>query len=175
MAVTWEKLVYADDAILKALLTAAGDIIYASGVSTPAKLAKGANGEVLTLAAGLPSWGAAAAGAALTVAETEVYNGAAPTSWTDLDLSGTIGSNTALVLLKINYADYDIGAIAVRKNGETDEFYTDENWGYGVARGSHAGGVHMVLLVATDTSGVIEWKCMVARDPTTVDIMAYIK
>lgn len=59
MAVTWKKLAKEDDVITKALLTAAGDIIYASGASTPAKLAKGANGEVLTLAAGLPSWAAA--------------------------------------------------------------------------------------------------------------------
>lgn len=60
MAVIWKNFAKEDEAILKALLTAAGDIIYASGASTPEKLAKGANGEVLTLAAGLPSWAAAA-------------------------------------------------------------------------------------------------------------------
>ena len=59
MAVTWKKLAFEDDVITKALLTAAGDIIYASGVGTPAVLAKGADTNVLTLAAGVPSWAAA--------------------------------------------------------------------------------------------------------------------
>ena len=58
MAVTWKKLAYEDDVITKALLTAAGDIIYASNVSTPAVLAKANNGDVLTLASGVPSWAA---------------------------------------------------------------------------------------------------------------------
>lgn len=48
----------ADDA----LWNAAGDIAYASADDTGAILAAGSNGEVLTLAAGVPSWAAAAAG-----------------------------------------------------------------------------------------------------------------
>lgn len=56
MAVEWKKLAYEDDVITKALLTAEGDIIYASDASTPAALAKGSNGQILTLAAGIPSW-----------------------------------------------------------------------------------------------------------------------
>lgn len=42
----------------------AGDIIYASATNTLAKLAKGANGQVLTLASGIPSWADAAGGGA---------------------------------------------------------------------------------------------------------------
>ena len=61
MAVTWRKLAYEDDVITKALLTTEGDIIYASGASTPARLGIGDNGDVLTLAAGIPSWAAAGA------------------------------------------------------------------------------------------------------------------
>jgi len=41
---------------------AAGDILYASGANTLAKLAKGSDDEILTLASGVPSWAAAAAG-----------------------------------------------------------------------------------------------------------------
>ena len=55
---TWKQLAFASDVILKSLLTAAGDIIYASSANTPAVLAKGSNTNVLTLAAGLPSWAA---------------------------------------------------------------------------------------------------------------------
>ena len=64
MAVTWKKLAYEDDVITKGLLDAAGDIIYASADNTPARLAVGANGTVLTLAAGVPSWAAGGAPAA---------------------------------------------------------------------------------------------------------------
>ena len=59
MAVTWKKLAYEDDVITKALLTAAGDIVYASASATPAILAVGSDTNVLTLAAGVPSWAAA--------------------------------------------------------------------------------------------------------------------
>lgn len=58
MAVEWKKLAYEADVITKALLTAAGDIIYASAAATPAVLPKANNGDVLTLAAGIPSWAA---------------------------------------------------------------------------------------------------------------------
>lgn len=40
----------------------AGDIVYASGTTTLAKLAAGSNGQVLTLASGVPSWASASAG-----------------------------------------------------------------------------------------------------------------
>jgi hypothetical protein len=46
----------------QSLMTAAGDIFYASGANTLAKLAKGSDDEVLTLASGVPSWAASAAG-----------------------------------------------------------------------------------------------------------------
>lgn len=46
----------ADDYIAKSIGTAAGDIIYWTGSGTPARLAKGSNGQVLTLANGVPSW-----------------------------------------------------------------------------------------------------------------------
>ena len=40
----------------------AGDVLYATGSTTLAKLAKGSDDDVLTLASGLPSWAAAAGG-----------------------------------------------------------------------------------------------------------------
>jgi len=68
MAVTWKKIAYEDEVITKGLLDAAGDIIYASSNDTPARLAVGANGEVLTLAAGIPSWAASGAGVVFATA-----------------------------------------------------------------------------------------------------------
>jgi len=117
----------------------------------------------------------AAGGATLTVAETEVFNGTSPTSWTDLDLSGTIGSNAALVLLKFAGGIDDEG-FAVRKNGDTDEFYIAaalEAHGVALAQFGNV-ACHIVLLAATDTVGKIEWITEAAKT-YTVDIIAYIK
>lgn len=175
MAVVWKKLARQEDVIAKALLTAAGDIIYASAASTPARLAKGANGQVLTLAAGLPSWAAAAGGATLTVNDDEVFSGTCPTAWTDLDLSGTIGSNVALCLLKFVSAASTI-MVGVRRNGDTDEFYSEAIYPSGVAWGMAAGeGGAVALLAAADSSGKIEWKANDALTDVTVTLIAYIK
>jgi len=54
---------------------AQGDIIYASAANTLAKLAAGANGEVLTLAAGVPSWAASTGGIGGTIAVNQVAFG----------------------------------------------------------------------------------------------------
>ena len=43
-------------------LTTAGDVLYASAANTPARLAKGSDTEVLTLASGVPSWAAPTTG-----------------------------------------------------------------------------------------------------------------
>lgn len=48
MAITWKKLAFADDAILKAFMAAKGDIISASADDTPLILTVGANDLVLT-------------------------------------------------------------------------------------------------------------------------------
>lgn len=57
---------------------ATGDIIYASAANTLAKLAAGADGEVLTLAAGVPSWAASTGGIGGTIAANQVAFGTAP-------------------------------------------------------------------------------------------------
>jgi hypothetical protein len=61
---TWKKLAYETDVILKSILTAHGDIVYASAANTPAVLAHGNAGDVLTVASNLPSWAAPGAPAA---------------------------------------------------------------------------------------------------------------
>ena len=56
-----------DDALdsLAGLSLVSGDILYATAADTLARLAKGSDGEVLTLASGLPSWAAGGAASAL--------------------------------------------------------------------------------------------------------------
>jgi len=75
----------------QSLMTAAGDILYASGANTLAKLAKGSNDEVLTLAAGVPSWAAAAGGGKVNqciMAEDKTSR--TTTSSTYVDMSSTL-------------------------------------------------------------------------------------
>ena len=65
MAVTWKKLAYEGDVILKTFMAAKGDLISASADDTPAILTAGANGLVLTAASGEAtglSWAATGAG-----------------------------------------------------------------------------------------------------------------
>lgn len=56
----------ANGAIPKTLTTTTGDIIYASGANTPARLGIGSTGNVLTVASGVPSWVAPASGGGMT-------------------------------------------------------------------------------------------------------------
>jgi hypothetical protein len=58
MAVTWKRLAYVEDVINNSLIDAAGDLIYGSADNVPAILSVGSNGDVLTLAGGVPSWAA---------------------------------------------------------------------------------------------------------------------
>jgi len=62
-----------------------GDILYASGANTLSKLAAGSNGEVLTLAAGVPSWAVAGAGTiVLDPIETQTVSGVSSINFTTL-------------------------------------------------------------------------------------------
>jgi hypothetical protein len=107
----------------------------------------------------------------LVISETQVYNAAAPVAWTDLDLSGTIGSYATMVLLKVK-GDGSEQTVAFRKNGDTDEFYdATPLMAMGVAIAQLV-GEHTVHLVATDASGVIEW-IAANTDTTTIDIIGY--
>ena len=56
MAVTWGKVAYEDDVIVKTLMTTKGDIIIASAANTPARLAVGTNDQILRVATDLPNW-----------------------------------------------------------------------------------------------------------------------
>ena len=70
----------ADSAGMTNPMTTTGDTIYSSSGSTPARLAIGSTGNVLTVAAGVPSWAAPASGG-LTVSQiaTGTLSGASVT------------------------------------------------------------------------------------------------
>ena len=82
---------------------ASGDILYASATNTLSKLAKGTDGQVLTLASGVPSWAAAAVTySAPTIGSTLISSGSTVTSISGLTLRDTsstsITANTATTI-----------------------------------------------------------------------------
>lgn len=64
-----------DAQIPDSLLTTTGDVIYASGASTPARLGIGSTGNVLTVSGGVPTWAAPASGG-ITLISTTTLTGA---------------------------------------------------------------------------------------------------
>jgi hypothetical protein len=60
-------------------MTTTGDTIYSSSGSTPARLGIGSTGQVLTVAAGVPSWATAAGGGGMTLLSTTNLTGATVT------------------------------------------------------------------------------------------------
>ena len=69
---------------------ATGDILYASATDVLSKLTAGSNGQVLTLAAGVPSWATPTTGTVTSVGGTGTING--------LTLTGTVTSSGNLTL-----------------------------------------------------------------------------
>jgi hypothetical protein len=69
VAITWKKIAYETDVVTKATWTTKGDVLVATGASTPARLGVGANDHVLTAdstqASGI-KWAAAGGGVTYT-------------------------------------------------------------------------------------------------------------
>ena len=118
--------------ISKSLTTTTGDIIYASGANTPARLGIGSSGQVLSVSGGVPAWTTPAGGGGkvLQVVQT-VYNTPATiasTSYTDtgLSLSITPTSATSKILVLVN---------------QSAQFYRnaqDQGYGLRISRGGSA-------------------------------------
>jgi hypothetical protein len=86
-----------DAQIPDTLLTTTGDVIYASGASTPARLGIGTTGQVLSVSGGVPAWATPAAGYAPTLISTTTMSGSTTT------ISGIAGANySALYLYTVN-------------------------------------------------------------------------
>jgi len=122
----------------KDVITTAGDILYASAANTPARLGIGSSGQVLTVASGVPSWAAAAAGGKVLKVEygstsTEQTN--ATTGFLDSGLSASITpsltTSKVLVLVAQSFIGenntYEPGVMVKLLRGATDIFHQSGN------------------------------------------------
>jgi hypothetical protein len=89
-------------------MTTTGDTIYSSSGSTPARLGIGSTGQVLTVAAGVPSWATASAGAMTKITSATFSNVA------EVNVD-TVFSST--------YKSYIITIKATNETSETADFY----------------------------------------------------
>jgi hypothetical protein len=82
-----------DAQIPDTLLTTTGDIIYASGANTPARLGIGTTGQILNVSGGVPAWTTAPASGAMTLISRQT-----PSNASSLSFSSISGSYTDLLL-----------------------------------------------------------------------------
>lgn len=95
------------NAIQNSLLTTTGDTIYASGVSTPARLGIGTTGQVLTVAGGVPTWATPSSGGM-----TSIATGSLSTAQTNI--TGISGSYIHLYLVVANPQATSSGSLQFR-------------------------------------------------------------
>jgi hypothetical protein len=110
------------NAIQNALLTTTGDTIYASAASTPARLGVGTDGQVLTVAGGVPTW--ATPGGALDIAQI------ATGSLSGSGVSLTSLSSYDTLMLRISGANVSSNDQNIRLYANTDN--SGSNWEYAV-------------------------------------------
>jgi hypothetical protein len=115
----------ANAAVPKTTLTTTGDTFYASAANTPARLAIGSTGQVLTVAAGIPSW-ATPTTLNLTInAKTANYTLVAGDVNKLLTMSSastttfTVPNGVFTAGQQINVQRIGVGAVQIRNDGTT--------------------------------------------------------
>ena len=103
------------------LTTTTGDLIYASGANTPARLGIGSTSQVLTVTGGVPTW-ATPGGGGMTLLSTTSLTGSTVT------ISSIPATYESLVLKIYQYSGtVDGTTIRVRFNGDSNTRYTTPN------------------------------------------------
>ena len=108
---------------------------------------------------------------------TQVFNGTGPGgTYTDLDLSGVVGANYALVLLKfvVIYTSDGSCGVSVRTKGDTASVKEWSN-GKGASGAAFDTGNQAYFLVETDSSGKIQWTDDGLTNTVVITVAGYIK
>jgi len=136
MAITWKKIAYYADiatvAPAKTTWTTKGDVLVATGASTPARLGVGTNTHVLTAdsaeAAGV-KWAAAAGGGVTVAAGTYTGNG-------NNDRNITTGFVCGAVIIVTSgqdgYSGVILSDLALTFNGNDDGSYLNPTDGFNI-------------------------------------------
>jgi hypothetical protein len=108
------------------LLTTAGDIMYASSASNPARLGIGTAGQLLAVNSGAtaPEWVAAPSSGGLTLISTTTFNNTAST-YTVSSIAGTY-KHLLIIGNGLQSASGSTDAIAFRYNGDTGANYNQQ-------------------------------------------------
>ena len=127
-----------------AVLTTAGDILYASGTNTPARVGKGTNGNILHQASCAPAWTASPSITGITLSGVLDANGS-------IDFDGTTLAACASGAITLTSTSSSANGVYLRANGGTSEtvkIHSDQ--GTSVTEGaasvsllSDAGGVEL--------------------------------
>lgn len=140
------------------ILTTTGDLIYASAANTPARRAVGSTGDVLTVAAGVPSWAApAAAGAMVQLYDSTL--GSDTASFDITSISGSYNHLTLVLYLRDTTGGQNVTTPIVRFNNDSGANYDWARFGQfaGSAFASiSAGQTSMsgpLIPAASDTTG----------------------
>jgi len=137
---------------------ATGDILYASASNTLSKLAATTNGFVLTLAAGIPSWAAAASSGITTInGDTGSVTGSTVTfTATGMSLTSTFsGTATTMTLLATdgnNNTVYGTGAGRVAATGQFNQSF-GQNSLKALTSGTKNCGIGYQFCTAVTTGG----------------------
>lgn len=136
----------ANAAIPKTLTTTTGDTIYASAANTPARLAVGSTGQVLTVAGGVPTWATPSSGS-MTQLATGTISGATTT------LSSISGSYKDLRILVRNFKPTTDGSgLQLRINSDSTASRHSTNDSFGQSQAVAFNGTSITLTSDNDNS-----------------------
>jgi hypothetical protein len=99
-----------DAQISDTLLTTTGDIIYASGANTPARLGIGTTGQILNVSGGVPAWTTPPTSGAMTLLSTTTLSGATTT------ISSISQSYNSLIVVMYGVTAAGTGLMRIRPN-----------------------------------------------------------
>jgi hypothetical protein len=151
----------ANGAIPKTLTTTTGDTIYASGANTPARLGIGSNGQVLTVASGIPSWATPSTPASgLTFLSATTFSNVA-TSSTNSVFSGTYSNYRIMLKVKSVTSGSDL-SLRLRVSGSDN---STSNYAYvfpyyqmdGAGAGTTKNSAQSSMLLASINSADYSW------------------